>query len=239
MSRTTILAVALLTLAPLSLEGQAQRAGERIDAARARAAQAGIPVELLESRISEGRAKGVSEERIAAAVERRAAGLAKSQEAISRSGRQVGVDGLSAGADAAEAGVDADALRAVIQAARAGEEPIALAVLGELVRQGQPVGNALERVTQALARRDGSLATLPEQAQADRGRRGAPETAGRPAGVGGGRPEGAGQGAGGARGGPPAAIPAAGGRPGAGGPAAGGGGGGRPAGTPGRGRPGG
>src|SRR5690606_9670501 len=61
-----------LALAPPPLEGQAD-AEARIQAATRRVAAAGIPRSLVESRVAEGRAKGVPAERIAAAVERRAA----------------------------------------------------------------------------------------------------------------------------------------------------------------------
>jgi hypothetical protein len=218
-------AFAFLVLAPVTAD--AQRAGtpaQRIEDAKARAAQAGIPTELLDARIAEGRAKGVAEDRIAQAVERRANGLAQAQDAMSRQGRRATTAELSAGADAIEAGVDGSSLRIVIQAARDEERPVALAVLGELVRQGLPVGEALNRVTLALQKRGDALANLPHQAAAERG--GRPAGAGPPAGVGG-RPDGASVPRGGA-GGPPVGVPAAGQRPGQpGGPPAG-----RPVGPP-------
>ncbi|MBW3655590.1 MAG: sigma-70 family RNA polymerase sigma factor, partial [Gemmatimonadetes bacterium] len=183
MIRTMIVGLALLA-APLSLDAQGSgRADERIAAARARAAQAGIPVELIDSRIAEGRAKGVAEARIAEAVERRAAGLARAQEAMARGGSRPTTPELSAGGDAMEAGVDGQTLRAVVQAARAEDRPVALAVLAELVRQGVPVADARAQVEAALARRGDALARLPEQAAAARARRGPPATAGRPAGT--------------------------------------------------------
>jgi RNA polymerase sigma-70 factor, ECF subfamily len=215
MTRTIVILAALFAAAPLA----GQTVDERIEAARARVQAAGIPVELLDARVAEGRAKGVAEERIAAAVERRAEGLARAREAIAGAAtRRATAAELSAGADALEAGVDAASLRAVIQAARDEDRPVAIAVLGELVRQGMPVGEALARVEEALARRDGALARLPEQAAAARARRGPPEGAGasgRPAGAGGppaGVPApGAGRPTGTPRGGPPAGTP--GGRP--------------------------
>ena len=214
MYRNTIVALAVLALALAPLPLQAQRPGtpaQRIEAAKARAAQAGIPVALLQQRIAEGRAKGVSEERIAAAVERRAAGLARAQDALARRASRTTPDELSAGADALEAGADGQAIRAVAEAARADERPVALAVLAELVREGVPVDQALARVTAAAARRGDALARLPEQAAAARGRHGPPAGHGRPARAGGGArggPHG---------GGPPAGVPRAGQRPGSGG----------------------
>jgi len=228
MNRNTLLAAALLALAPALLEGQRpDHATERIQAAHDRVAQAGIPVELLTIKISEGRAKGVSEDRIAAAAERRAAGLLRSQEALAGSNRRIGGAEIGAGADAIEAGVDANALRSVIQQARDENGAVALAVLGELVRQGMPVQNALDRVTEALQRGDDALAHLPQQAADARARRGPPEGAG-PA-AGGGRPSGVGNAPAGTPGGRPAGVPTPGTRPG----------GGPPENTPAGGRPGG
>lgn len=215
MIRRIGLTLAVMALLPISVEAQRPEAAtQRMEAAMARAAQAGIPRSLFESRIAEGRAKGVSEDRIAEAVERRAAGLARAQEALARAGERTTSAELSAGADALEAGVPGQALRSVIEAARAEDRPVALAVLGELVRQGMPVEKALERVTAALEQRGDALSRLPQQAAAER--RGRPDGVGRPAGVGGrpdnvgGRPSGAGKPESLPTAGPPAGIPAAG-----------------------------
>jgi hypothetical protein len=246
MLRKTMVVIGVLALTPFSLEAQRpDHASERLEAARARAAQAGVPPELLESRIAEGRAKGVSEDRIAQAIERREAGLAMAQQAFVRAGRPPTTPELAAGADAAEAGANAQALVTVIQAARDENRPVALAVLAELVGQGLPLENALDRVTAALERRDDTLANLPQQAAAERAR-GAGAGGGPPAGVGGGRPEGVGSGAGpaGMGGGPPEGVGRAPSGPAAGPPAAvpgagqgpGGAQGGPPATPPGRGR---
>jgi hypothetical protein len=197
MNRTTLIALTALALAPLPLHAQRTPA-QRIEAARARAAQVGIPVELLQQRIAEGRAKGVPEDRIAAAVERREAGLERAQDALR--GTRTTPPELGAAADALDAGVDAQSIRTVIQAARAEERPVALAVLAELVRQGMPMDQALASVTAAIARRGDALARLPEQAAAARARQHGP-----PAGVG--HPVTP-------RGGPPAGVPGAGQKPG-------------------------
>lgn len=83
----------------------AQTPQARIDAALARATEAGIPVALLQSKVAEGRAKGVSLERIAAAVERRGAALEHARDVL-RGPREVDQAGLSVAADAVEAGID-------------------------------------------------------------------------------------------------------------------------------------
>lgn len=229
MIRYLVFALALFAAGPHALaaqEGQTTAAAQRVEAAKARAEQAGIPLDLLENRITEGRAKGVSEERIADAIERRGAGLARAREAMVSAGIQPTSADLSVGADAIESGVDASALRVVIQAARAEDRPVALAVLSELVRQGMPVREARDRVTQALERRGERLVDLPRRAAAERAAGVRGET-GRPTNPGGGRPTGAG---GAPTGGPPAGVPSA--RPnGAGRPD--GGQGGRPTDTPG------
>jgi hypothetical protein len=69
--KTRILpALAMLAMLPTAL--QAQNAEERIAAAMQYAQNAGIPVSLLDSKVQEGKAKGIPMDRIAAAVERRA-----------------------------------------------------------------------------------------------------------------------------------------------------------------------
>lgn len=224
MIRKSIVALVAVALLPLSLQAQRpEEATRRIEAALDRAAAAGIPRSLLEERITEGRAKGVSEERIAAVVERRAQALARAREALSRAERNPRAATLSAGADAVEAGVDGSALRAVVEAARAEDRPVAIAVLTYLSSDevGLPVDRARDQVIEALKKGPDALRELPAQAIAARERRGPP------AGVGG-RPEGVGRdAAGGARRGPPAGLPTPGQRPGAAGP------GNKPGGVPG------
>ena len=76
---------------------------ERISAVLARARQASIPVFLLESKIAEGRAKGVSQERIAGAIERRFVALERASQALR--GDPDAAASLAVGADAIESGV--------------------------------------------------------------------------------------------------------------------------------------
>jgi hypothetical protein len=224
MTRTLLMvAAAAAMLAPAAAAQAPAGPAERIAAAQARVAAAGVPAELLQNLVNEGRAKGVPMDRVAAAAERRAAALERAAGALERSDRRTSAAEFAAGADAIEAGVDGRGLQAVIQAARGEDGSVALAVLAELARQGMPVENALERVTAAMARGGDALANLPAKAAEARERRGAPASAGRPAEAG--RPGTAGRPGG--TGGPPAGVPAGGNRPGGGGP---------PSGTPG-GRP--
>ena len=197
------LGVMILTLAGLDLaNAQVQPPQDRINTALARARQVGIPVALLESKIAEGKAKGVSLERIADAVARREAALERASEALR--GQPEAASSLSVGADAVEAGVSEAALKAIADNAPRDRRNVAIAVLTELVEQGHASATALERVTEALKRGPDALANLPAQAAAARAG-GAGAASGR-----GGRS--------GAEGGPPASVPAPGSTPQAGRP---------------------
>ncbi len=204
----TRLVLALVVTGLFAQPLQAQRAGtpaQRIDAAIATAVREGVPADLLRSRVAEGRAKRVPEERIALVVEARAGALRAARQALVPAVATPTGAEIAAGADALESGVPAGSIGAVARAAAAEERPVALAVLAELVRQGVPAAEALERVSGALGSRGNALANLARQAAAEGGRGGPPAgVGGRPDGVGGGRPASAG---------PPAGVPGAGQRP--------------------------
>jgi hypothetical protein len=166
----TCLAAALL-LAPAALQAQdstsaSQPTAEtRIDAALAAAAKAGIPASLLERKVAEGEAKGVGEDRIAAAVEQRLAALTEAHDALMHAGITSTTDGqLSVAADAVQAGVSQSALVAVSKDAPDGSRAVAIAVLGDLVATGQASDQALARVQAALSRGPEALANLSTQA---------------------------------------------------------------------------
>src|SRR5687767_13244467 len=88
-SRLTCLIIALVAAVPVSVQAQnaaAQATSQanaqlgptaRIDAAMQAAAQADIPLTLLESKVAEGKAKNVPLDRIATAVEIRLQSLIK------------------------------------------------------------------------------------------------------------------------------------------------------------------
>src|SRR5687768_13166961 len=104
--------VMILALAGVDLAtAQVQPPQDRINTALARARQVGIPVVLLESKVAEGKAKGVSLDRVAEAVERRQAALEKASQALR--GQPDAASSLSVGADAVEAGVSDAALKAI------------------------------------------------------------------------------------------------------------------------------
>jgi hypothetical protein len=188
---------------------------DRINTALARAREVGVPLALLESKMAEGKAKGVPLERIAEAMERRLQNLERASQTLKGQNGATDAD-LSVGADALEAGVSTVVLQTIADSAPRDRRAVAIAVLTHLVSIGQVPEDALARVQEALARGPEALMNLPAQA----GQRGAPS--GLPA---------AGAGRAGV-GGPPTAVPPPGATTQAGRP------GGAPTGTPGgRGRP--
>jgi hypothetical protein len=193
--------ITLLLLACAGLPGTAaaQPPEARIEAARQRAAAAGLPVSLLDRKVAEGRAKGIPADRIAVAVDRRLDALSRAARAMA--GAPVSADDLSVGADALEAGVEPGALGRLAAAAPADRRAVAIAVLTQLVSDGESSERALARVSAALRRGPEALRRLPGEAAASRGR------GGPPAGRGPGEARGRGQG------GPPAAVPGPTGRP--------------------------
>ena len=195
--RIAFIGAALLTVFVRADAAMAQTTQERIDAATAHAREAGIPVTLLESKVAEGKAKGIPMDRIAAAVERREASLEKASQAL-RGRPDVGAADLSVGADAIETGVSAAVLKAIADSAPRDRRVVAIAALTELVREGNVPEAALDRVKDALKRGPDALANLPAQAAAGQGRSsGQPSTPGSDTG----------QGRGGAQG-PPSSVPA-------------------------------
>ena len=154
----------------------AQAPEDRIATALEQAAEAGVPVALLESKIAEGRAKGVPEARIAAAVEQRLVALQQAQALmrVSDDPADAVSDGdLSLGADALLAGVDGEAISTVARNAPRERLGVAMAVLTELVQLGVASPNALDRVMMALQQGPAALVGLPAQARGQaRGRDG-------------------------------------------------------------------
>ena len=192
---------------------------DRLNTAIARARQVGIPVALLESKIAEGKAKGVSIERIAMAVERREAALERASQAL-RGRPDVATPDLSVAADALESGVSEAVLRAVTDSAPRERRAVAIAALTQLVELGHVPEAALDRVREALKRGPDALANLPAEAGGESGRRGGgpPDSSGKSGGrgsasTGGGPPDSPGKsgGRGGASTGPPPSVPAPGG----------------------------
>ena len=203
--RIAVAAVALALSGADAANAQIQPPQERINAALARARQVGIPMELLERKMAEGKAKGVSLERIAAAIERREGALERASQALR--GDPGDTASLSVGADAIESGVNEAVLKAVADDAPRDRRTVAIAALTQLVQQGDLPAAALAKVRNALKRGPDALANLPSEGSNGRGR-----------GSSNGQGRGNSGGGGGAESGPPAAVPAPGKPPQAGKP---------------------
>jgi len=170
MRTMTMCLTAALLIAPAALSAQDSTSTAkdgsqaRLDAALSTALQAGVPVSLLEGKIAEGKAKGVPMDRIAVAVEQRLEALTDAHTALMKAGITSTTDGqLSVAADAVQAGVSQTALVAVSKDASEGTRAVAIAVLTDLVAQGQASAQALEQVQAALAHGPDALANLGAQ----------------------------------------------------------------------------
>ena len=144
-------------------ETQVRTPKARIDAAMSAAARAEIPASLLQSKVEEGQAKNVPQERIAAAVEARLQALVRASETMKRAD----VEGTSASelavtADAIEAGVTESALISISRSAPAERRAVAVATLSGLVQLGHASEQALARVSAAV-RSNAALANLQAQ----------------------------------------------------------------------------
>jgi hypothetical protein len=169
--RLTYLFIAMVAAVPASLQAQSVDAQSnttaqvttpqaRINSSLETALAAGIPVELLESKVAEGRAKGVSEARIAAAVEARLQGLTRAAAAMERADvESTTAADLSVAADALEAGVSESTLIKVSRTAPAERRAVAIATLTGLVQLGHASEHALARVS-AVVRSNADLAKL-------------------------------------------------------------------------------
>lgn len=156
---TTVMLAA--ALAPASVA--AQSADEQIEGALDQAADEGIPVSLLESKIAEGMAKGIPMDRIADAVQHRLDGLSAAREALSGV-PEVGAADLAVGADALESGVSEAVLAELAGATPPERRAVAIAVLGYLVSMEVLPEVARAHVEAALARGPEALQNLPAQA---------------------------------------------------------------------------
>ncbi len=198
--RMAVVIVALALTGTVATYAQVQPPQDRIDTTLSRARQVGVPVSLLESKIAEGKAKGVSPERIAAAIERREAVLERASQALR--GEADAAASLAVGADAIESGVNEAVLKAVAANAPRDRRNVAIAALTQLVQQGQVPEAALERVRDALKRGPDALANLPGESGSNRRGNGPPE------GRGNGNGNGNGGGQSGKDPGPPSGVPA-------------------------------
>lgn len=168
------LAQAQTATADATSQAQVRSPQARIDAALHASARAGIPTALLESKIAEGKAKGVPQDRVAAAVEARLQGLMRASAALERAGVEVASQSvLAVSADALEAGVTENALVKISRGAPEERRAVAVATLTGLVQLGHASEVALARVSAALGS-NAALANLQadvaSQLQANAGR---------------------------------------------------------------------
>ncbi len=168
MSKQIGFLVAALALAPAAAFPQATASADakaRVEASLKSAADAGVPVALLERKIAEGEAKGVPMERIAAAVQARAEALIRARAALARARVDKVTEGdLSVGADAVQSGVSDAALVEVGRAAPPDRRAVAIAVLTDLVILGHASDRAVAQVQGALRRGPEALANLRAEA---------------------------------------------------------------------------
>lgn len=202
--------MAVVALALFAVPAEAQEA-EGTAEAFARAEAAGIPVSLLESKLAEGRAKGVAMDVIERAVQRRTDALIRAAATFEAAGiESAGEAELSVAADALESGVSEVVLQTISETAPQERRAVAIAALSHLVAVGEVPEQALARVEAALQRGPGALARLSARGDvgAEAGGPGAAGAAGVdldvgpggiPEGLSPGRPEGAG---------PPDGVPA-------------------------------
>src|SRR5690349_5574911 len=152
---------------------QAPPPQDRINSALTRARQVGIPVSLLEGKIAEGKAKGVSLDRIAAAIERREDTLEHANQ-LMKGLPGTGDAELSIAADAIESGVSDSVLKTLSESAQRDRRAVAIAALTQLVQLGHGSDAALAQVQDALKRGPEALLNLPAEAGRGRGRGDAP-----------------------------------------------------------------
>ncbi|MGQ0703013.1 MAG: hypothetical protein ACT4PM_07785 [Gemmatimonadales bacterium] len=145
---------------------QGKTAEARIEAAMKAAAQANVPVSLLESKVAEGQAKRVPPDRIAAAVEARLTTLVRASRFMAEAGiEQRTTAELAIAGDALQAGVGDSALVRVYRNAPAERRVVAMAVLSDLVRLGSTSEAAFTRVNATL-RSSAALANLQAEVAA-------------------------------------------------------------------------
>lgn len=172
MKRLLIPTLALAAALPGGLQAQDEGdAASRIDAALARAEAAGVPMESMEARQAEGKAKGVPLDRLAEAMEHRAEALIAARDAMPESDEST----VAAGADAVEMGIGKDVLGYIESTVPGERRFVAVFALSRLAALGHEPADALQKVEEALARGPEALAEVAEQADEALARRGPPE----------------------------------------------------------------
>lgn len=137
----------------------------RINAAFEQATSVGVPASMLESKVAEGRAKGASMARIAAAVEHRLEVLTQAHSAIAARGEAASRAELAAAATALEAGARKEDVREVRESAKPEQRPAALTLLAEFVAEGRLPAQAVAGVQAAIAAQSSALLRLQSALQ--------------------------------------------------------------------------
>jgi hypothetical protein len=163
---TTVAAFAPAVLAgqgQSQVETQSKTPDARIDAAVHAAVQAKIPTSLLTTKVAEGQAKHVPQDRIANAVEARLRALMRASAVLNRADVEFqNASELAVAADALEAGVTESALIRLEKSAPEERRVVAVAVLADLVRLGKTSDVALAQVNAAVST-SATLANLNAQ----------------------------------------------------------------------------
>jgi hypothetical protein len=136
----------------------------RVEDVVTRADKAGLPTEILVSKVREGLAKGVDPQRIAATVQRLADHLGEAQSFVAeRRGKgPASPELVRAIAEARLAGIDPGANDALVRNGKtSGQSARAVEVLTDLSLRGYPMGQASRVVGDVLSRDPGAMARLP------------------------------------------------------------------------------
>ena len=168
----TMTAIAFLVLGQMAQAGAtALPADPRLAPVRAdieaivsRTAAAGLPSEIIVSKVREGLAKGVDPQRIGAAAERLAQGLVEARSFVvaRRGGAAASPELVRAVAEARLAGIDLAVAGPLLHQDRApAASARAVEVLTDLSRRGYPAARASEVVADLLGRDPGAVARLP------------------------------------------------------------------------------
>lgn len=176
--RTAMVCAVIAVAAVVGPAAAQQSPEQRIRATLEDARVAGLPVQLLESKVAEGRAKNVALERIAVVVEQRAAAMSRAQRVLGgvMGAEPVVAEDMAVAADAIQAGVSEAAVAQIASTSGGQRRTVALAALAQLVADGVVPEEALLRVRNAMARGNEALMNVTA-------RGGRPEGAGPPAGV--------------------------------------------------------
>jgi hypothetical protein len=136
----------------------------RVDELVTRAEQAGLPAEIIVSKVREGLAKGVDPQRIVAAAQRLADSMAEAHAFVAER-RQKGVvtpELVRAVAESRMAGVAPGANDKLVREGRSpGDSARAVEVLTDLSLRGYPVDRASQMVRDVLKGDPGSVPRLP------------------------------------------------------------------------------